>query len=159
LNDDPNLLSTQSAAEYTARIPLPCSGRQLSFGVIRLEFFSRSAGGRMRFKLRTVILIVVALFAVAAFLYLANVASQTIRNAYATWWVADMVVEHMKANHDQGRRIGTIFATITKHVSTVPVNRGNLMNCGIEFPSTGMLSLMIYGIGRRTESQTFVLFG
>ena len=53
----------------------------------------------MRFKLRTLFLIVAvpAVFSAIAF-YAINV-NHSVRNSYAAWWVANMVVEHMQANH------------------------------------------------------------
>ena len=55
----------------------------------------------MRFRIRT-LLIVVAIaalfaFAVSGLMQINN----TIRNAYAGWWVGDMVVEHLRANNDE----------------------------------------------------------
>ncbi|WP_339744395.1 hypothetical protein [uncultured Rubinisphaera sp.] len=47
---------------------------------------------------------IVGLFFVIAIitgLIIAYQANQTIRNAYAVWWVADMVIEHLKANEDR----------------------------------------------------------
>jgi hypothetical protein len=55
----------------------------------------------MRFRLRTLILIVAVLSVVLAIVYYANNVNQTIRNSYAVWWVGDMVVEHMRANDGQ----------------------------------------------------------
>jgi hypothetical protein len=54
----------------------------------------------LRFRIRT-LLIVVAIaslvaFAVSSVMQMNN----TIRNAYAGWWVGDMVVEHLRANND-----------------------------------------------------------
>lgn len=55
----------------------------------------------MQFKLRTLLLSVVVLSVILAILYYANRVKQTTHNAYAVWWVADMVVFHMQANNGQ----------------------------------------------------------
>jgi hypothetical protein len=53
-----------------------------------------------RFTLRTLFVVVgIPLILIGAAFYLYNSVNSSIRNAYAGWWVADMVVEHMKA-HD-----------------------------------------------------------
>ena len=55
----------------------------------------------LRFRIRT-LLIVAALVAVVAFGVGTVIGTMnTIRNAYAVWWVGDMVVEHLDANNNQ----------------------------------------------------------
>lgn len=55
----------------------------------------------MRFRIRT-LLIVVAIAAIVAFgISTLMEVNNTIRNAYAGWWVGDMVVEHLRANNDE----------------------------------------------------------
>ena len=55
----------------------------------------------MRFRIRT-LLIATAIVAVVAFgVSMVNRIDNTIRNAYALWWVGDMVVEHLDANNDE----------------------------------------------------------
>ncbi len=48
---------------------------------------------------RTVIAIVAATLAIAA--YCAYSFNQKVRNSYAVWWAADMIIEHMIANDNQ----------------------------------------------------------
>ena len=52
----------------------------------------------MRFRLRTLFFVVAAISVIASIAFYANQANQAMRNSYAVWWVADMVIEHMKAN-------------------------------------------------------------
>jgi len=55
----------------------------------------------LRFRIHT-LLIVAALVAVVAFGVGTVIGTMnTIRNAYAVWWVGDMVVEHLDANNNQ----------------------------------------------------------
>lgn len=53
-----------------------------------------------RIRLRYYVFTVVSI-AVGAALYVGYSVSESIRNSYAVWWVADMVVEHMKANQNE----------------------------------------------------------
>ena len=55
----------------------------------------------MRNKRLIYFFIVAAVAVVAAMCYFANHVNQTMRNAYAVWWVAGMVVDHMIANDGQ----------------------------------------------------------
>lgn len=50
-------------------------------------------------KLRIGCIVIVVLLLVAA--YYLHRTKEVIHNSYAVWWVADMVVEHMKANDNQ----------------------------------------------------------
>ena len=58
----------------------------------------------LRFRIRTLLivatLVTVAAIGVSTVIGMKN----TIRNAYAVWWVGDMVVEHLKANNDEWPR-------------------------------------------------------
>ena len=55
----------------------------------------------MRLRLRTLFLVIAAISVIAAVAYYVNSVNQAMRNSYAVWWAADMVVEHMEANNSQ----------------------------------------------------------
>lgn len=55
----------------------------------------------MRFRIRTLLILIVAAALVAYLVSSLLRTREAIHDAYAVWWVADMVVEHLKANEDQ----------------------------------------------------------
>lgn len=52
----------------------------------------------MRFSFKTIVLLLLIASVIAAVASCTRKTQQAVRNSYAVWWVADMVVEHLDAN-------------------------------------------------------------
>lgn len=58
----------------------------------------------MRFRIRTLFVVVAIAAVISLGLSWLNRANQSLRGAYAVWWVANMCVEHMDANNGEWPR-------------------------------------------------------